>query len=37
MSPSFGPLQDGGVAVSGFARVIAGDDWDALARRFLLA
>lgn len=36
MSPSFGLLlQDGGVPVSGLARVLAGDDWDQFARDFL--
>jgi glycine cleavage system H lipoate-binding protein len=37
MSPSFGLLlQDGGVPVSGLARVLAGDDWDEFAREFLI-
>lgn len=36
MAPSFGLLlQDGGVPVSGIARVLAGEDWDRLAREFL--
>lgn len=36
MSPSFGLLlQDGGVPVTGIARVLAGDEWDRLARELL--
>lgn len=36
MSPAFGLLlQDGGVPVSGIARVLAGDDWDRFAREHL--
>lgn len=36
MSPSFGLLlQDGGVPVSGIARVLEGEEWDRLAREFL--
>lgn len=36
MSPGFGLLlQDGGVPVAGIARVLAGEDWDQLAREFL--
>ncbi|MBK8974869.1 MAG: glycine cleavage system protein H [Planctomycetes bacterium] len=36
MSPSFGLLmQDGGVPVSGIARVLAGDEWDELASELL--
>ncbi|MCK6447077.1 MAG: glycine cleavage system protein H [Planctomycetes bacterium] len=37
MSPSFGLLlQDGGVPVSGLARVLAGERWDEFARDFLI-
>lgn len=37
MSPSFGLLlQDGGVPVSGLARVLAGERWDEFAREFLI-
>ncbi|HET6437784.1 MAG TPA: glycine cleavage system protein H [Anaeromyxobacter sp.] len=30
-------LQDGGAPISGFARALAGDGWDALAREFFLS
>lgn len=37
LSPSLGLVyQDGGVPVDGIARAVAGDDWDTVARRFLL-
>ncbi len=37
MSPASVPaLQDGGVLVSGFARVLSPDHWEEIARRFLL-
>jgi glycine cleavage system H protein len=38
MTTSLGDLlQDGGIPVSGIARVLAGDDWDELTREFLLS
>jgi glycine cleavage system H protein len=38
MSPSLGLLlQDGGIPVSGLARVLAGERWNELAREFLLS
>jgi glycine cleavage system H lipoate-binding protein len=37
LSPELGAvLQDGGAPVSGIAQVLAGDDWDTLARSFFL-
>jgi len=37
LTPELGHvLQDGGVPIDGLARAIAGDEWDAVARRFFL-
>jgi glycine cleavage system H lipoate-binding protein len=37
LTPALGAVyQDGGVPVDGLARAVAGEDWDVLARRFLL-
>ncbi|HYD41096.1 MAG TPA: glycine cleavage system protein H [Anaeromyxobacter sp.] len=38
MNPELGlVLQDGGAPITGIARTIAGDDWDALAREYFLS